>query len=1058
MLKMPSTKILSVLYVVRNEEKFIEKSIRSIYEIADEIVVVDTGSCDTTLQICRRFRKVRIFTHPWVHDFSKSKNHGLRQCSGQWVLCMDADEMLDEQSASSVRSAVMSSKPNVLGYGIHIVDHEDEWGPLADGNVTSFFPSPQVRLFRLGTDLQFDGKVSESVNASILRKNGGIDILEACIHHHLWKGRGREYASMKLNYYNKLGADYDLLGEGNIQEKSEPAPIMPKVGIVMACFNALLHTKECLDSIHEHTKVPYELFVVDNGSTDGTFAELSATLGKNVMRSERNLGVAKARNMGATEALKDPAIKYVCFVDNDIRVSPDWLSKMVRVLEDNGQVGIVAPLSSVANGAQNVSNQYPRKDAATIVKEIASREPPLVLVEEVDRFCMLVRASVLGQIGLFDDSFGIYGYEELDFCKRARQAGIEIAMANRAYVEHKGGTTIYSNQMNLRQLLLASSSRFFRKWKPEQDGIPNDAGKKMKAPVSEVPKSIVTANNLVARRADAFTHPRTAVIVLTCNRLDVTRECINSLLKYTSTFDLIVVDNGSSDGTFEWLSSRKEVTVIRNDRNIGIPKARNQGIRASSAEYLVLMDNDIVVSRGWLDELFSAMGNGYDVVGIEAWKLGLEHQPTAKCVNQGESFDYLGGACCLFKRKVFEEAGLLDEGFSPAYYEDCDISVRSKKLGFKLGWHSTLKIHHKEHQTLIHGQKDFNYQEQLSKSYVRFRDKMNGDLTVEHEKLAPLDRKLKILYLGMLYDYGEPSRGNSFEHDNFFPSLSEWGRTKELVHFDYVSMAREHGVPEMSRMLLDVVYREMPDVLFGVFFNEQHDPRRETLLRISEKTPTVTIGWFCDSHWRYENFDKPWAGNLGFCVTTSTVAYQKYVNDGFREKVIKSQWGASPKYVKIEGIRKDVDVSFVGQPHGNRRAMIQALQHAGIDVKVYGTGWGQRLSFEEMVRMFNRSKINLNLNNACDARSKQIKGRNFEVPACGGFLLTEKAENLNEYYKYGSEIETYENVDGLINSIKYYLKHEGRREEIAKAGYERTMGEHTYSHRYNHIFSRAGLL
>jgi GT2 family glycosyltransferase/spore maturation protein CgeB len=523
---------------------------------------------------------------------------------------------------------------------------------------------------------------------------------------------------------------------------------------------------------------------------------------------------------------------------------------------------------------------------------------------------------------------------------------------------------------------------------------------------------------------------------------------------------LIVVDNGSSDGTPDWLASRDNVTVIRNDRNIGIPKARNQGIRASSCEYIVLMDNDIVVKKRWLEELFSTIEKGHDIVGVEAWKLGQNNQPIYKCLHTHDSFDYLGGACCLFKRKVFNEIGLLDEGFSPAYYEDVDISIRASKFGFKLGWHHCSNIHHKEHATLIHGQKDFNYQEQLSRSYVRFRDKMNGELIVEHEKLQPLNRKLKILYLGMLYDYGEPQRGQSFEHENFFPALSEWERTKELIHFDFVAHAREHGVPKMSRMLLDSVYENEPDVLFSVFFNNEHDPRKDVLSRISEKTPTKTIGWFCDSHWRYENFDKPWAHHLNFCVTTSTLAYQKYTKDGLKDKVIKSQWAASPKYRKFEGTEKDIDVSFVGQPHGDRRAVIQAIRNAGIHVQVFGNGWGTgtRISFSEMVWNFNRTKINLNLNNSCDARIKQIKGRNFEVPSCGGFLLTEKAENLNEYYEYRKEVETYDNTEGLIHQIKYYLKHEGQREEIARAGLERTIKEHTYSHRFDNIFSRAGTL
>jgi spore maturation protein CgeB len=387
-----------------------------------------------------------------------------------------------------------------------------------------------------------------------------------------------------------------------------------------------------------------------------------------------------------------------------------------------------------------------------------------------------------------------------------------------------------------------------------------------------------------------------------------------------------------------------------------------------------------------------------------------------------------------------------------------EFSIRAKAHGFKLGHKPTMTIMHREHATLINGQKDFNYQDVLAQSHAKFKDKMTSGTKSEEEKLPPLDRKLKILYLGMYHDYGEPSRGISFEHDNFYPSLRDWHGIGELIHFDFVALAREHGVPKMSNMLMDAVHKNQPDAMFSIFFNPEHDPRMEVVRKITETTPCATMNWFCDSHWRYDDFDSRWAPNLSFCITTSTDAHERYKRDGFENRVIKSQWGASPKYRRIEGVKRDIDVSFVGQPHGNRRAMIEAIRHAGINVQAYGTGWGQRLSFEEMVMTFNRSKINLNLSNASGMRGKQIKGRNFEVPACGGFLLTEIVENLGDYYRPGREVESYDTVDKMLTQIKYYLANEERREHIAQAGYDRTMRDHTYSARYDHIFSRAGLL
>ncbi|HVC21745.1 MAG TPA: glycosyltransferase [Vicinamibacterales bacterium] len=319
------------------------------------------------------------------------------------------------------------------------------------------------------------------------------------------------------------------------------------------------------------------------------------------------------------------------------------------------------------------------------------------------------------------------------------------------------------------------------------------------------------------------------------------------------------------------------------------------------------------------------------------------------------------------------------------------------------------------------------------------------------------ERRLRILYLAMQWDYGDPARGRSFEHDNFHPALREWRRTLALQHFDFMALGQAHGLERMSRMLLDEVQRFQPDVLFGIWFNEEHDPDREAIRTISRTTPCRTVGWFCDSHWRYSAFDRPWADYLDFQVTTSQSAYARFVADGLAARVIKSQWGAAPTYRRLPEVARDVDVSFVGQCYGTRADVIEQIRRAGVDVRVFGAGWPpptSRLSFEGMVRLFNRSKINLNLNNAVDASFKQIKGRNFEVPGCGGFLLTETAENLDEYFRYGEEVETYAGVEELVEKIRRYLADADARERIAAAGHRRTVAEHTYAHRFDEIFAR----
>jgi spore maturation protein CgeB len=107
--------------------------------------------------------------------------------------------------------------------------------------------------------------------------------------------------------------------------------------------------------------------------------------------------------------------------------------------------------------------------------------------------------------------------------------------------------------------------------------------------------------------------------------------------------------------------------------------------------------------------------------------------------------------------------------------------------------------------------------------------------------------------------------------------------------------------------------------------------------------------------------------------------------------------------------------------------------------------------------VFQSSKINLNLSTSSQPGANQIKGRNFEIPACGGFQVSEIAERLDEFFELGKEIVCYQTVDELVGKVKYYLSHESERCAIADAGYRRVLREHTYEHRFRRLFEQMGL-
>lgn len=356
---------------------------------------------------------------------------------------------------------------------------------------------------------------------------------------------------------------------------------------------------------------------------------------------------------------------------------------------------------------------------------------------------------------------------------------------------------------------------------------------------------------------------------------------------------------------------------------------------------------------------------------------------------------------------------------------------------------------------------------------------------------------MDILYVAHKYDYGDRARGLSFEHHNFYDALVGLGH--RVAYFDFPTIAGEIGADAMNRRLVEIARADRPALLFAVVSGEQLD--RRAVRTVSEQTDTATCNWFCDDHWRFESFTRQWAPCFNHAVTTAACALPKYARLGLGGgRVIKSQWACNPRVYRPTGEARRYDVTFVGQPYGNRLRYIEALRAAGVDVRVWGRGWpsalgGGRLSQEEMIGVFNASRINLNFSASSTTSQRfrrrrfvdrhlagplrkapggwrvvrrlrggtpvegprQVKGRTFEVPGCRSLLLSEAADELPDCYTPGSEVAVFEGVDDLVERVRHYLARDEEREAVARAGYERTMAEHTYGHRFAAIFEAMGL-
>src|SRR3989304_7047785 len=98
---------LSLCMIVKNEEQFLGQCLDSVQDIVDEMIIVDTGSTDSTVEIARRYG-AQIFHHPWQGSFSEARNYGLQYATGDWILQMDADEELEKADIPILKKVLRS--------------------------------------------------------------------------------------------------------------------------------------------------------------------------------------------------------------------------------------------------------------------------------------------------------------------------------------------------------------------------------------------------------------------------------------------------------------------------------------------------------------------------------------------------------------------------------------------------------------------------------------------------------------------------------------------------------------------------------------------------------------------------------------------------------------------------------------------------------------------------------------------------------------------------------------------------------------------------------------
>ena len=196
-----------------------------------------------------------------------------------------------------------------------------------------------------------------------------------------------------------------------------------------------------------------------------------------------------------------------------------------------------------------------------------------------------------------------------------------------------------------------------------------------------------------------------SIITLTYNNLEYTKQFIESLFKHTKDFELIIVDNGSTDGTVEYLQSLKNIKTIFNTENLGFSRGNNQGIKIAEGEYIGFLNNDILLSPNWFEECEKAFKKE-KVAFISPTHINphfhrtnsqnyLKYFKKNKPITQyTKTFDECQFSCVLTRKDILEQIGGFDENFTPAFFEDNDLKYRAIEAGYDCFVSNTVCFYH----------------------------------------------------------------------------------------------------------------------------------------------------------------------------------------------------------------------------------------------------------------------------------------------------------------------------------------------------------------------------
>ncbi len=288
---------------------------------------------------------------------------------------------------------------------------------------------------------------------------------------------------------------------------------------------------------------------------------------------------------------------------------------------------------------------------------------------------------------------------------------------------------------------------------------------------------------------------------------------------------------------------------------------------------------------------------------------------------------------------------------------------------------------------------------------------------------------------------------------------------ENYYYIDYIELYLSNGKRAFEAYIENIVVEKKIDAVFFIWWSCDLTFDIKFLERLSKKTALVMN--FFDTEYYFEAVDRYYAQVADLVILPDSLARYRYEHLNINAHTSFALFDGD-YYKKQPEIVKDIDVSFIGNlKNADRADYVKYLKDNGINIQTYGTGSDNGFaSFEQMVSIFNRSKINLNFTTLATSdnyivplptinqRIKQSKGRPLEIALCGGFILSQYAAGIEQMFDIGEEFDVFYSKEEMLEKIRYYLDKEKRREEMAGKSYDKALDRYEVKAGFRIIFNK----